>query len=43
LSCFRRPTACAGRSGPKEEVIQAAMDFAWVGQERISQGQRWSP
>ncbi len=26
---------------PKEEVIQAAMDFAWIGQERISQGQRW--
>jgi len=29
------------RKVPKEEVIQAAMDFAWVGQERISQGQRW--
>jgi AcrR family transcriptional regulator len=27
---------------PKEEVIQAAMDFAWVGQERISQGERWA-
>jgi AcrR family transcriptional regulator len=26
---------------PKREVIRAAMDFAWVGQERISQGQRW--
>jgi AcrR family transcriptional regulator len=31
------------RKVPKEEVIQAAMDFAWVGQERISQGQRWVP
>jgi AcrR family transcriptional regulator len=31
------------RKVPKEEVIQAAMDFAWVGQERISQGQRWEP
>ena len=30
------------RNVPKEEVVQAAMDFAWVGQERISQGQRWS-
>jgi AcrR family transcriptional regulator len=30
------------RKVPKEEVIQAAMDFAWVGQERISQGQRWA-
>ena len=30
------------RKVPKEEVVQAAMDFAWIGQERISQGQRWS-
>ncbi len=30
------------RKVPKDEVIQAAMDFAWIGQERISQGQRWS-
>jgi AcrR family transcriptional regulator len=29
------------RKVPREEVIQAAMDFAWLGQERISQGQRW--
>jgi hypothetical protein len=27
---------------PRKQVVQAAMDFAWVGQERISQGQRWS-
>jgi AcrR family transcriptional regulator len=31
------------RKVPREEVIQAAMDFAWIGQERISQGQRWQP
>jgi AcrR family transcriptional regulator len=30
------------RKVPKEEVIQAAMDFAWVGQERISRGERWA-
>jgi hypothetical protein len=30
------------RKVPKEQVVRAAMDFAWVGQERISQGQRWS-
>jgi AcrR family transcriptional regulator len=29
------------RKVPKEEVVQAAMDFAWVGQERISRGERW--
>jgi AcrR family transcriptional regulator len=31
------------RAVPKDEVIQAAMDFAWVGQERISRGERWEP
>jgi AcrR family transcriptional regulator len=30
------------REVPKDEVVQAAMDFAWIGQERVSQGQRWS-
>ncbi len=30
------------RKVPREQVVQAAMDFAWIGQERISQGQRWS-
>ena len=30
------------REVPRKQVVQAAMDFAWVGQERISQGQRWS-
>jgi AcrR family transcriptional regulator len=31
------------RKVPKDEVIQAAMDFAWVGQEQLSQGRRWEP
>jgi len=30
------------RKVPRDQVVQAAMDFAWIGQERISQGQRWS-
>ena len=30
------------RKVPKEEVVQAAMDFAWIGQERISRGERWA-
>ena len=30
------------RKVPKEEVVQAAMDFAWIGQERVSQGERWT-
>jgi AcrR family transcriptional regulator len=30
------------RKVPREEVIQAAMDFAWIGQERISRGERWA-
>jgi AcrR family transcriptional regulator len=29
------------RKVPREEVVQAAMDFVWLGQERLSQGQRW--
>jgi hypothetical protein len=28
------------RDVPRDEVLQVAMDFAWVGQERLSQGQR---
>jgi AcrR family transcriptional regulator len=27
---------------PREEVLQAAMDFVWVGQDRLSRGERWS-
>jgi len=29
------------RDVPKERVIQTAMDFAWVGMERVSSGERW--
>jgi AcrR family transcriptional regulator len=28
---------------PKEQMVQAAMDFVWIGQERLSQGERWEP
>jgi AcrR family transcriptional regulator len=31
------------RDVPREEVIQIAMDFVWIGQERISRGERWQP
>ncbi|MGH2957500.1 MAG: TetR/AcrR family transcriptional regulator [Solirubrobacterales bacterium] len=27
---------------PKDEVIQGAMDFVWLGQDRLSTGERWS-
>ena len=26
----------------RERVLQVAMDFVWVGQDRLSQGERWS-
>jgi AcrR family transcriptional regulator len=29
------------REVPKEAVIQTAMDFAWLGMERVSSGERW--
>jgi AcrR family transcriptional regulator len=29
------------RDVPKEQVIATAMDFAWVGMERVSSGERW--
>jgi AcrR family transcriptional regulator len=28
-------------SVPREELIRGAMDFVWVGQERLSRGERW--
>jgi len=31
------------REVPKERVIQTAMDFAWLGMERVSSGERWRP
>ena len=27
---------------PRERILQVAMDFVWVGQDRLSQGKRWS-
>jgi hypothetical protein len=27
---------------PRDEVLQVAMDFVWVGQDRLSRGERWS-
>jgi hypothetical protein len=27
---------------PRERVLQVAMDFVWVGQDRLSRGERWS-
>jgi AcrR family transcriptional regulator len=27
---------------PRERILQVAMDFVWMGQERLSQGERWS-
>ena len=31
------------RKVPKAEMVQAAMDFVWLGQERLSSGERWEP
>ena len=30
------------RDVPRDEVIQVAMDFAWMGQDRLSRGERWA-
>ena len=30
------------RDVPKEDVVAAVMELAWVGLDRISQGERWS-
>ena len=30
------------RDVPRDEVLQVAMDFAWMGQERLSRGERWA-
>ena len=29
------------RDVPRQELVQIAMDFVWVGQERLSRGERW--
>ena len=31
------------RDVPREELIRIAMDFVWIGQERIIRGERWTP
>jgi len=28
---------------PREQMVEIAMDFAWLGLERLSLGERWSP
>ena len=28
---------------PRKQMVEIAMDFAWVGLERLSRGERWSP
>jgi AcrR family transcriptional regulator len=28
---------------PRAQVVEMAMDFAWLGLERLSRGERWSP
>ena len=28
---------------PREQMVAIAMDFAWLGLERLSRGERWSP
>ncbi len=30
------------RDVPSERVVQVAMDFVWLGQDRLSQGERWA-
>jgi AcrR family transcriptional regulator len=27
---------------PRDDVLQVAMDFVWIGQDRLSRGERWS-
>jgi len=31
------------REVPKEQVVATAMEFAWIGLDRLSQGERWEP
>jgi AcrR family transcriptional regulator len=30
------------RDVPRDDVLQVAMDFAWMGQERLSRGEHWA-
>jgi AcrR family transcriptional regulator len=31
------------REVPKEQVVATAMEFAWIGMDRLSRGERWTP
>jgi AcrR family transcriptional regulator len=33
----------ANPEAPREQMVAIAMDFAWLGLERLSRGERWSP
>jgi AcrR family transcriptional regulator len=33
----------ANPEAPREQMVEIAMDFAWLGLERLSRGERWSP
>ncbi len=33
----------ANPDAPREQLVAIAMDFAWLGLERLSRGERWSP
>jgi AcrR family transcriptional regulator len=33
----------ANPEAPREHMVAIAMDFAWLGLERLSRGERWSP
>jgi hypothetical protein len=28
---------------PRERILEMTMDYAWLGMERLSQGDRWTP
>jgi AcrR family transcriptional regulator len=31
------------REVPREQIVEMVMDFAWLGLERLSRGERWTP
>ena len=33
----------ANPEAPREQMVAIAMDFAWLGLERLSRGERWPP
>jgi hypothetical protein len=30
------------RHVPREQIVESAMDFAWLGLDRLSRGERWT-